>query len=86
MDRINCMVAERKYFTFFPPDHQHGEGLRPRSGRLSALRRGAGRRGMLGTMSPELQTHVRTQLIRSLAKPMPAQLREQILRLLLPMR
>ncbi len=44
------------------------------------------RRGMLGTMSPELQAHVRTQLIRSLTKPMPANLREQILRLLLPTR
>jgi hypothetical protein len=44
------------------------------------------RRGMLGTLSPELQTHVRTQLIRSLTKPMPAQLREQILRLLWPTR
>jgi Cupin-like domain len=44
------------------------------------------RRGMLGTMSPELQTHIRTQLIRSLTKAMPAQLREQILRLLWPVR
>ena len=44
------------------------------------------RRGMLGTLSPELQTHIRTQLIRSLTKPMPAQLKEQILRLLLPLR
>jgi hypothetical protein len=41
---------------------------------------------MLGTLSPELQTHVRTQLIRSLTKPLPAQLRERILRLLLPVR
>jgi hypothetical protein len=40
------------------------------------------RRGMLGTLSPELQTHIRTQLIRSLTKPMPGPLREQILRLL----
>jgi hypothetical protein len=44
------------------------------------------RRGMLGTLSPELQTHIRTQLIRSLTKPMPAQLKEQILRLLWPVR
>ncbi|HEV2703227.1 MAG TPA: cupin-like domain-containing protein [Steroidobacteraceae bacterium] len=44
------------------------------------------RRGMLGPLSPELETHMRTQLIRSLTKPMPAQLREQILRLLWPMR
>jgi hypothetical protein len=44
------------------------------------------RRGMLGTMSPELQAHMRTQLIRSLTKPMPAPLREQILRLLWPAR
>jgi hypothetical protein len=44
------------------------------------------RRGMLGALSPELQTHMRSQLIRSLSKPMPAQLREQILRLLWPMR
>jgi hypothetical protein len=44
------------------------------------------RRGMLGTLSPELQAHVRTQLIRSLTKPMPANLREQILRLLMPVR
>jgi hypothetical protein len=36
---------------------------------------------MLGHMSPELQAHVRTQLIRSLTKQMPPQLREQILRL-----
>ena len=40
------------------------------------------RRGMLGDMSPELQAHVRSQLIRSLTKRMPPQLREQILRLL----
>ena len=40
------------------------------------------RRGMLGDMSPELQAHVRSQLIRSLTKQMPPQLREQILRLL----
>jgi hypothetical protein len=44
------------------------------------------RRGMLGTLSPELQNHIRSQLIRSLTKPMPAQLKEQILRLLWPMR
>jgi hypothetical protein len=44
------------------------------------------RRGMLGALSPDLQTHIRTQLIRSLTKPMPAQLWEQILRLLLPVR
>jgi len=44
------------------------------------------RRGMLGSLSPELQSHLRTQLIRSLTKPMPATLREQILRLLLPLR
>jgi hypothetical protein len=44
------------------------------------------RRGMLGTLSPELQTHMRTQLIRSLTKPMPAPLKEQILRLLWPVR
>jgi hypothetical protein len=37
---------------------------------------------MLGDMSPELQAHVRSQLIRSLTKQMPNQLREQILRLL----
>jgi hypothetical protein len=46
----------------------------------------ADRRGMLGSLSPELQSHMRTQLIRSLAKPMPGPLREQILRLLWPMR
>jgi hypothetical protein len=40
------------------------------------------RRGMLGEMSPELQAHVRAQLIRSLTKQMPPPLREQILRLL----
>jgi hypothetical protein len=44
------------------------------------------RRGMLGSLSPELQSHIRTQLIRSLTKPMPAQLKEQILRLLWPVR
>ncbi len=44
------------------------------------------RRGMLGALSPELQDHLRTQLIRSLTKPMPGNLREQILRLLLPLR
>jgi cupin-like protein len=44
------------------------------------------KRGMLGALSPELETHMRTQLIRSLTKPMPAQLREQILRLLWPVR
>jgi Cupin-like domain len=44
------------------------------------------RRGMLGALSPELQNHLRSQLIRSLTKPMPAQLREQILRLLWPVR
>ena len=44
------------------------------------------RRGMLGTLSPDLEAHIRTQLIRSLTKPMPAQLKEQILRLLLPLR
>jgi len=44
------------------------------------------RRGMLGDMSPELQAHVRSQLIRSLTKQMPPQLREQILRLLWPNR
>lgn len=37
---------------------------------------------MLGDMSPEVQAQVRTQLIRSLTKQMPAALREQILRLL----
>jgi hypothetical protein len=41
---------------------------------------------MLGSLSPELQSHIRTQLIRSLTKPMPAQLKEQILRLLWPVR
>jgi len=40
------------------------------------------RRGMLGDMSPELQAHVRAQLIRSLTKQMAPPLREQILRLL----
>lgn len=40
------------------------------------------RRGMLGTLSPELESHVRSQLMRSLTKRMPAPLREQILRLL----
>jgi len=44
------------------------------------------RRGMLGTLTPELQNHIRSQLIRSLTKPMPAALKEQILRLLWPMR
>ena len=44
------------------------------------------RRGMLGTLSPELQNHIRSQLIRSLTKPMPCTLKEQILRLLWPMR
>jgi hypothetical protein len=44
------------------------------------------RRGILGTLSPELQHHMRTQLIRSLTKPMPAHLQEQILRLLWPER
>jgi len=39
------------------------------------------RRGMLGAMSPELQMHLRTQLIRSLTKPLPDQIREQILQL-----
>jgi hypothetical protein len=42
----------------------------------------ADRRGMLGDMSPDLQSHVRAQLIRSLCKQMQPQLREQILRLL----
>jgi hypothetical protein len=44
------------------------------------------RRDMLGPMSSELQTHVRTQLIRSLTKPLPAQMREQILQLLWSLR
>jgi hypothetical protein len=46
----------------------------------------ADRRGMLGTLSPKLQSHMRTQLIRSLTKPMPGPVREQILRILWPMR
>ncbi len=44
------------------------------------------RRGMLGDLSPELQSHMRTQLIRSLTKPMPAELRQQILQVLWPAR
>jgi hypothetical protein len=44
------------------------------------------RRGMLGTLTPEIQSHMRTQLIRSLTKPMPGAVREQILRILWPMR
>jgi hypothetical protein len=44
------------------------------------------RRGILGELSPELQHHMRTQLIRSLTKHMPAHLREPILRLLWPER
>lgn len=44
------------------------------------------RRGILGDLSPELQHHMRTQLIRSLTNPMPAHLREQILRVLWPER
>ncbi len=44
------------------------------------------RRGMLGSLFPALEDYMRTQLIRSLTKPMPRQLREQILRLLRPTR
>jgi hypothetical protein len=44
------------------------------------------RRGMLGSMAPELQMHVRTQLIRTLIKPLPGKLQEQILRLLWTLR
>lgn len=40
------------------------------------------RRGVLGPLSPELESYMRTELIRSLTKPMPRSLAERILRLL----
>jgi hypothetical protein len=41
-----------------------------------------GRRGILGPLSPAHEEYLRTQLIRSLTKPMPRHVAEQILRLL----
>lgn len=40
------------------------------------------RRGILGPLSPALEDYLRTQLLRSLTKPMPRHVAEQILRLL----
>ncbi len=40
------------------------------------------RRGILGPLTPALEDYLRTQLIRSLTKPMPRPVAEQILRLL----
>jgi len=42
------------------------------------------RRGMLGPLFPALEGHLRAQLIRSLSKRLPKQLREQIMHLLTP--
>lgn len=42
----------------------------------------ADRRGILGPLSPALQEYLRRQLIRSLTKPMPRHVAEQILRML----
>lgn len=42
----------------------------------------AERRGILGPLTPALEDYLRTQLIRSLTKPMPRPLAEQIMRLL----
>jgi len=42
----------------------------------------ADRRGILGPLTPALEDYLRTQLMRSLTKPMPRPVAEQILRLL----